>query len=326
MKSARGIVLYVGKAKNLRRRLSSYFHKKKHRRRIGAMVKQVRQIEVIIVRNETESLILENNLIKRYKPKYNRRLKSDNSSYPYIVMTDEPLPRFVPYRKRRRDYNGVEQVMERKFGPYLSVHIRDTVLAFVNESYGLRTCEPLEDRACLLYHMHKCSAICEGKVSKRQYMANVRKAAKFLEASNQTRILHAMQKQMLTFAEDLKFERAQHVKTQIEALEHALINQVAERDTDRNQVILYVVDAAVLQATVTNGLLVEVQLHSQIKNIPEYIEGNIKLTSPDDIIINNDGYISDIVRIPNCADDEALMHICELNYTYRVARLEAQQG
>ena len=87
MKSARGIVLYVGKAKNLRRRLSSYFHKKKHkRRRIGEMVKQVRQIEVIIVRNETESLILETNLIKHYLPKFNRAKKSKKTGLPIVPL------------------------------------------------------------------------------------------------------------------------------------------------------------------------------------------------------------------------------------------------
>ncbi|HEY3341386.1 MAG TPA: GIY-YIG nuclease family protein, partial [Anaerolineae bacterium] len=137
MKNGSGQVIYVGKAKNLRRRLCSYFSAAAYgkTRRLAA---HVRDIEVILVNNETESLILENNLIKRYKPVYNVMLMRDSSGYAYIVLTGERYPRCVIYRKNRANQT-LEHIDEvtpsRRFGPYVSRRYRDALLNFVNEYF-----------------------------------------------------------------------------------------------------------------------------------------------------------------------------------------------
>ncbi|UUZ91037.1 GIY-YIG nuclease family protein [Paenibacillus sp. P25] len=141
MKDAAGRILYVGKSKNLRSRLRSYFQRRDQRKRIQQMVQEIASIEVVLVNNEAESLMLENNLIKIHKPPYNRALKRDNSGYAYLQMTSERLPRLeVFYRDRRsgadRPNAGPEPSgKEKRFGPYISGRFRDAVMEFVADHY-----------------------------------------------------------------------------------------------------------------------------------------------------------------------------------------------
>jgi excinuclease ABC subunit C len=259
MKDAGGQVLYVGKAKCLRRRLSSYFGKSWHPRRIRQLVAEVCAIEVILVTNETESLVLENNLIKQHKPPYNRMLVRDDSGYGYILKTGERFPRFVIYRRHRLSKAlGSEDedhaATGKRYGPYVSKHFRDTLLDFVNAHYGLRTCKTLPGRVCLQYHIGKCSGICAGLVTPEQYAESVRQAEALL-ACRSADVIPALKRQMLEHAARLEFEKAQKLKVQIHALEVTLKKQVVDRDVRHDQDVVYFGERAVMLARVERGIL-----------------------------------------------------------------------
>ena len=246
MKDARGQVIYVGKAKNLRKRLASYFQPSRKSGRTSRMAARIADIEVIIVNNEIESLVLENNLIKRYKPRYNRMLKWDGSGYYYIVLTDEAVPRFLPYRKNRFN-KALEKVqgvgIQQRFGPYISYKYRNRLIDHVNETFQARTCVELPGKVCLRFHMHRCSGICEGMVTREAYEASMSQAVDFLIGSHDE-VIYAMRQQMAEAADNLEFERAQRIKEHIKILESTLASQVVERNTDHNQDIIFFGDVS----------------------------------------------------------------------------------
>jgi excinuclease ABC subunit C len=239
-KDMNGKVIYVGKAKELRKRLSSYFqHGRKHRR-TRQLVERVRDIEVILVNHEIESLILENNLIKQYKPRFNVLLKSDDEGYPYIVKTHEDYSRFAPFKKHRMNWalDGLgDDAVEKRFGPYPSRRFRNTLMEYVNETFMLRECNPMPQRACLLLHMHKCSAPCERLILRDDYMQTVRQAEKFLSRPT-VGAVREMRRRMMQHAERLEFERANRIKEQLQVLERALSLQIVERDMAHDQDVI----------------------------------------------------------------------------------------
>lgn len=239
-KDMNGKVIYVGKAKDLRKRLSSYFQNGRKHRRTRQMVTRVRDIEVILVNHEIESLILENNLIKQYKPRFNVLLKSEDQGYPYIVKTHETFPRFAPFKKHRVNWalDGLgEDAVEKRFGPYPSRRFRNTLMEYVNETFMLRECNPMPRRACLLLHMHKCSAPCEHLISIDDYMTSVKQAEKFLSRPT-VNAVREMRRRMLHHAERLEFERAGRIKEQLQVLERALSLQIVERDVAHDQAVI----------------------------------------------------------------------------------------
>jgi excinuclease ABC subunit C len=185
MADAGGQIIYVGKARNLRRRLASYFQPQPAPDRTRQLVSAIASIEVVLVNNETEALVLEHNLIKHHRPRYNRALIDDDTGYFYIALTDEALPRLVPYRKHRSNralIQGGETVgIARLFGPYVSRDYRDRLLGFVADHCRLRTCAPLPSRVCLRYHLSTCGGICEGKVAAPEYAAAVAAAVALLD-------------------------------------------------------------------------------------------------------------------------------------------------
>ncbi len=256
MKDGSGQIIYVGKAKNLRRRLSSYFSTAAHgkARRLAA---RIRDIEVILVNNETESLILENNLIKRYKPAYNVMLMRDGSGYAYIVLTGERYPRCVIYRKSRsnKTLEHIEEITpSRRFGPYVSRRYRDALLNFVNEYFGLRVCKPLAKRACLRHGIGKCSGICERLVSPEAYAEAVRGAASLLSYHSEDLIVE-LKGRMTKHAEALEFEKAIKLRDQIQALQATLEKQIVDRDVHYDQDIVYFGADKVLVARVVEGAI-----------------------------------------------------------------------
>ena len=240
-KDMNGKVIYVGKAKDLRKRLSSYFqHGRKHRR-TRQMVERVRDIEVILVNHEIESLILENNLIKLYRPRFNVLLKTEDQGYPYIVKTHEEYPRFAPFKKHRVNWalDGLgEDAVEKRFGPYPSRRFRNTLMEYVNETFMLRECNPMPRRACLLLHMHKCSAPCEQLISADDYMHSVKQAEKFLSRPTVSAV-REMRRRMMLHAERLEFERANRIKEQLQVLERSLALQIVERDVAHDQDVIF---------------------------------------------------------------------------------------
>lgn len=213
-------ILYVGKAKNLKKRVSSYFNKKHEYGKTRVMVKKIVRIDHIVVPTESDALLLENNLIKKYRPRYNVLLK-DDKSYPWICIKKERFPRIFPTRKLIKD--GSEY-----YGPYTSMKTVKTLLDLIKSVYPLRTCNyDLSDekikagkyKVCLEYHLGNCLGPCEGLQSLVEYdrqIADIREIVK----GNFKSSLHYFKTQMKTLASEMKFEEAQLIKDKIDVLEN----------------------------------------------------------------------------------------------------------
>ena len=338
MKNMQGRVIYVGKAKNLRRRLASYFQQRPRQRRIRRLIENIRDIEVILVNNETESLILENNLIKLYHPRYNRALMRAGSGYPYIILSGEDFPRLLPYHKNRFNPE-LAQVKEHgiahRFGPYLNRRFRDIILAFTTENFGLRTCQPLPKRLCLLYHMGRCCGPCEGKASRAEYDRAVTAATTFLTTAQHTDLIREMKQRMWAFAEALEFERAQRIRDQVEALESLLNHQIVEQDLDYDQDVIYFGESAVLVVHLKQGSLQQVslaRLQPTPKSVADFLLTRYQNHCPPELITNQTGQFDKIedhlsqsngypIRIwqPEDGPAAALLALAERNYNYRSA-------
>lgn len=349
MKDAAGGVIYVGKAKNLRKRIASYFHKTRKRHYIRNMVRRIRDIEVILVNNETESLILENNLIKHYRPDTNRALMEDRSGYPYIVLTAEPLPRFIPYRKNRVNRElgraGTETV-ERRFGPYINTRFRNVLLDFIIERYQIRTCNPLPKNVCLSYHLGLCSGVCEQKISSPEYRKAVEEAAAFL-SHNHARMARQMRDQMEQLAQNLLFEKARKLRDQLAVVEKALESQIVERDVSQDQLVIWFGEAHALYMEIARGALRTLDLRAlrpwQENPFPPRSPAKRKKScpareiAPAELITNNPALARRLVQqeaaangtpprvvVPSVGAEAQLLDLCRRNYAYRSERLKTK--
>src|SRR5688572_26590366 len=160
MRGKSGKILYVGKAKSLRDRLASYFQGTPEVGRIRRLVANVARVEVILVETEAESLVLEDTLIKRHQPSYNRARRSEEDGYYYIGQTDEPWPRLVPFRKHRINKRLGEAPPARTYGPYVSRKYPDVLVPLSSRRSGVRTCDARPSRRCLRYDLQRCCARC----------------------------------------------------------------------------------------------------------------------------------------------------------------------
>lgn len=212
-------ILYVGKAKDIRKRVSSYFTKTHQSGKLRVLVRKISNIKFIITDSEVDALLLENNLIKKYQPRYNIQLK-DDKTYPWICIKNEPFPRIFYTRNIIRD--GSEY-----FGPYASVRMMKTVLDIVKQLYPIRTCSlNLSDKnirngkfkVCLEYHIGNCLGPCEGKQSSSDYNESIEQIKKIIKG-NISMVIDELKKVMSSFAENMEFEKAQVVKERIEILE-----------------------------------------------------------------------------------------------------------
>jgi excinuclease ABC subunit C len=213
-------IIYVGKAKNLKKRVSSYFTKTHENGKTRILVKKIANIKHIVVETETDALLLENNLIKKHKPRYNVLLK-DDKSYPWICIKNERFPRVFQTRRLIKD--GSEY-----FGPYTSVKTVYTLLDLIRGLYQLRTCnydlsqEKIEAgkyKVCLEYHLGNCKGACEGHETVEEYEENI-KAIREILKGNFKDSLQRFKKQMHNLAKDMRFEEAQKVKEKIDVLEN----------------------------------------------------------------------------------------------------------
>lgn len=217
---ANGAILYVGKAKNLRKRVSSYFTKNHENGKTKVLVKKIDSIKHIVVTTETDALLLENNLIKKYRPRYNVMLK-DDKSYPWICIKKERFPRVFQTRRLIKD--GSEY-----FGPYTSVRTVHTLLDLIRGLYALRNCNyDLSEekinagkfKVCLEYHLGNCKGACEGLETEISYDKNIKAIRDILKGNFKDSLLQ-FKDQMKQFASDMNFEEAQKVKDKIEILEN----------------------------------------------------------------------------------------------------------
>lgn len=215
-----GVILYVGKAKNLKKRVSSYFQKNHDSGKTRVLVKKTARINHIVVPSETDALLLENNLIKKYKPRYNVLLK-DDKSYPWICIKNERFPRIFPTRKLIKD--GSEY-----YGPYTSMKTVRTLLDLIKGLYSLRTCnydlskEKIETgkyKICLEYHLGNCKGPCEGLQTFDAYEDQISHIRDIIKG-NFKNSLTRFRTQMKDLAKNMQFEEAQQMKEKIEILEN----------------------------------------------------------------------------------------------------------
>ncbi|MCL6219671.1 excinuclease ABC subunit UvrC [Zunongwangia pacifica] len=215
-----GKILYVGKAKNLKKRVTSYFTKRHDSHRIGVMVKKIHEIRHIVVSSETDALLLENNLIKKLQPRFNVMLK-DDKTYPWICIKNERFPRVFPTRRLVKD--GSEY-----YGPFTSFKTVNTLLDLIKGLYKLRTCnyDLAEDKirenkykVCLEYHLGNCLGPCEGYQGEAEYNRNIDHIRQIVKG-NFKDSLHQFREQMQEHATNMEFEDAQRIKNKIEVLEN----------------------------------------------------------------------------------------------------------
>lgn len=237
-----GTIIYVGKAKNLKRRVSSYFNKEQ----VGktrVLVSRIEDIKFIVVESESEALLLENNLIKQFKPRYNILLK-DDKTYPWICVKNEPFPRVFLTRKKLNDGSDY-------YGPYPSVRTAHLLLELLSQLYQIRTCkttlteaniEKGKYRICLDYHIHKCGGPCVGEVSKEEYRLMISQVKEIIRGNLQG-VLKGLKAQMMDHASRMEFEEAQVIKEKVELLENYRSRSTVVSTTIHNVDVFSYVDA-----------------------------------------------------------------------------------
>lgn len=263
-----GKIIYVGKAKSLIKRVNSYFVKNHDTAKTRVLVKNIADIKYIVVDTELDALLLENNLIKKYQPRYNIQLK-DDKTYPWICIKKEPFPRIFPTRRVIKDGS-------KYFGPYPSVKVMHTLLGLMRELYPLRTCsldlhqnkiEEKKYKVCLEYHIGKCKAPCIGEESRTKYDEYIFQIENIVKG-NLTPVFSLLKERMASFAANYQFEDAQLTKSKIETLEkYKAKSTVVSPTIDRVDVITMVEDdksafvnyLVINSGSIIHGMTIEVK-------------------------------------------------------------------
>lgn len=290
-----GEIIYVGKAKNLKRRVYSYFHKQHDSVKTTVLVSQIEKLEYIITDSEVEALILESHLIKKHKPRYNILLK-DDKKYPYFLITDEDFPRIQIVRKK-----NLNPDKGRFYGPYTDVGAMYATLDFLKKLFPLKQCKTpkFSNRPCLYYHIGKCLAPCQGKVTPEEYQKLIRQVELFL-SGKQSELLKQIQEQMQKYAEEEQFEKAAKMRDSFLDLQKTLERQkVVYENTKLNEDIIAVLYEdgilAIVIMMIREGRLIDKKDFTYfVDNIDknEYFETffrdyytGLKLEFPDRIIL-----------------------------------------
>lgn len=312
MKNKDGIIIYVGKAKKLKRRLSSYF-RGTHTGKTAKLVSEIVDFEYIVVGSETESLILEQNLIKEYDPKYNILLR-DDKSYPYIELTDEEVPRLLIVRNLAR-----KKKKDKLYGPYPNVGAARNTVNLLNRIYPLRKCKTYNKIPCLYYHIGECLGYCSHDVDKIKIEEMKKDIIKFLKGDNSV-IIDKLTKEMLEYSEQLNFEKAKEIKELIEYINITLTKQKVEISDD--------IDRDIFGYSVINGYLsVQVffirsgkiiERHSKIMPLIDELEE--ELTTYIISFYSKHILLPKEILIPDILDDELLE-----NY-FKIKVVKPQKG
>jgi excinuclease ABC subunit C len=249
----KGKVIYVGKARNLRNRVRSYFHNNYTSAKTAALVNKIEDVQLIITDNEIEALVLENNLIKELKPRYNINLK-DDKSFPYIKITYEPFPRIYPTRRVIRDGS-------KYFGPYTSVHNMKSALRMINQIFRIRSCklnitddavEKKKFKVCLDYHIKKCDGPCEGFVTAAEYGEMVNEVSKVLKGKTDD-LISELNGRMTSMVENLEFEKAADVRDKISQLKLISEKQkIVSEDFEDRDVLAYTCEGKECTCSILN--------------------------------------------------------------------------
>lgn len=227
-KNSQGIILYIGKAKDLKKRVSNYQKQNNLDPKTRQLVKHIHEVEFIVTDNEMEAYLLENTLIKKHQPKYNINLK-DAKSYSYLRITDEPFPRIVIARRKTEKGSY--------FGPFVSAADRDYILQFLKKTFHLRTCKRLPKKPCLRYHIHLCDAPCIDNISENEYQKQIETAKQILKG-NIKQATKQITEEMNVFSKNQQFEHALRKRNQLTALEHLKDRQNMQREKQYNEDII----------------------------------------------------------------------------------------
>lgn len=325
-----GIVIYVGKAKNLRRRVSSYFQKEHNDGKTRLLVRQIKRLEYVVVDTELDALLLENALIKEHQPKYNILLK-DGKTYPEIIIKNEPFPRVVVARQAPRDGSL-------RFGPYPSVQMAQATLAMIRDIFPLRTCtlnlspEQIQRgkySVCLEYHMKRCKAPCVSRQEQADYNANIQEIVRLLRGDMQA-VIELYREEMQALAEELRFEEAHIYKERLQQLEqyqvkHTVaphhIHNVDVFSYERDEQSIYVNYLHISQGMVNKAQTVEYR--AQIEENDEEIFASVIMelrrrfdSRAKEIILPFalNWELSDItLTVPKIGDKKKLLELSERN-------------
>lgn len=280
--NAQGKIIYVGKAKNLKNRVKSYFNNSQTSPKTLALVNKISDIDLIITDNELEALVLENNLIKELKPRYNINLK-DDKSYPYIKITNEIFPRIYPTRKVVRDGS-------KYFGPYTEVKSMKTALRMINQIFKIRSCklnitqeaiEKKKFKVCLDYHIKKCDGPCEGLISIKDYNEMVNQVVKLLRGKTEE-LIDELTNRMNNYVDKLEFEKAVEIRDKINQLKSISEKQKVVSDDFEDKDIIAIAkedkDASCSIFNIRNGKLInkkQLQLSIEGDENPEEIYSSV---------------------------------------------------
>ncbi|MCA9478513.1 MAG: excinuclease ABC subunit C, partial [Nanoarchaeota archaeon] len=223
-----GDIIYIGKAKSLRKRVSSYFSKDHEDIKTAQLVEHIRTVDTIITPNEMEALLLESQLIKKHKPKYNIDLKY-GVRYAWIVLTNEAFPRLLTVR--------VPGIDGEYFGPFVDGTARRQLIDILQKKFFIRTCRTLPKKACLRFHIGICKAPCIKEQTREEYQEQVEQVRKYLRGQNRE-LIKELESEMKQFSTDLKFELAQQRKDQINALETVQERIVVENSRDNEEDVI----------------------------------------------------------------------------------------
>ncbi len=225
-----GTIIYIGKAKNLKKRVKSYFGKHSHDAKTTALIAAINDIDVIVTNTEVEALILENTLIKKHQPRFNIDLK-DAKSYAFISISDDEYPSIGIARYRGGKRKGT------LYGPFVSAAERDYILQVIKKTFLLRSCRRMKKRPCLRYHIGRCAAPCQGLITPEEYRSRVRAAEMLLSGKNKE-LLRDLHNEMETASAALDYERAMEIRNQITAITRLTDRQHILRQHDEDEHII----------------------------------------------------------------------------------------